>query len=57
VEQSPQQDGRNMTMLLAPSKKKPDHEEDAPAAPAAPSEEAPAAAEQAPPAPAEAETS
>ena len=27
VEQSPQQDGRNMTMLLAPSKKKAEHEE------------------------------
>ena len=26
IEQSPQQDGRNMTMLLAPSKKKPEHE-------------------------------
>jgi translation initiation factor IF-3 len=37
VEQSPQQDGRNMTMLLAPSKKKP---EEAPA-----NGEAPAAAE------------
>jgi translation initiation factor IF-3 len=38
VEQSPQQDGRNMTMLLAPSKKKAD---EAPA----PDGEAPAAAE------------
>jgi translation initiation factor IF-3 len=33
VEQMPQQDGRNMTMLLAPAKKKPaeHHDEDAPA--------------------------
>ena len=26
IEQSPQQDGRNMTMLLAPTKRKPEHE-------------------------------
>ena len=50
VEQSPQQDGRNMTMLLAPSKKKPDHEEEAAASeaqqPAATDAEPPPAAEQ-----------
>ena len=47
IEQSPQQDGRNMTMLLAPSKRKPDQEPGA-AAPAA----APAAmAHQPPPLP------
>jgi translation initiation factor IF-3 len=28
IEQSPQQDGRNMTMLLAPSKKKAEHDEE-----------------------------
>jgi translation initiation factor IF-3 len=56
VEQAPQQDGRNMTMLLAPLKRRPqDQEADgepAEAAPA-PAEAAPAAAE-ATPAPAEA---
>jgi translation initiation factor IF-3 len=56
VEQAPQQDGRNMTMLLAPLKRRPqDQEPDgepAEAAPA-PAEAAPAAAE-ATPAPAEA---
>jgi translation initiation factor IF-3 len=63
VEQSPQQDGRNMTMLLAPSKKKAEHEEQPTAAPAeapavADSEPAPATDVPAPePAPAEAETS
>ena len=41
VEQSPQQDGRNMTMLLAPSKKKAEHEEQ----PAASDAQAPAASE------------
>jgi translation initiation factor IF-3 len=49
VEQSPQQDGRNMTMLLAPSKKKAEQDEDGqvPEAPAAeaPPADAPAAAE------------
>jgi translation initiation factor IF-3 len=54
IEQSPQQDGRNMTMLLAPTKRKPDQEAD----PAEPADEAPPAAETpaAPPAPAEAES-
>jgi translation initiation factor IF-3 len=54
IEQSPQQDGRNMTMLLAPTKRKPEAE----AAPAEASNEAPPAAETpaAPPAPAEAES-
>ncbi|HEV7847369.1 MAG TPA: translation initiation factor IF-3, partial [Thermoleophilaceae bacterium] len=32
VEQSPQQDGRNMTMLLAPSKKQVEHDEEGAAA-------------------------
>ena len=41
VEQSPQQDGRNMTMLLAPSKKKAEHEEQ----PAASDAQQPAASE------------
>ena len=49
VEQAPQQDGRNMTMLLAPSKKKAEQGEDGevPDAPAAeaPPADAPAAAE------------
>jgi translation initiation factor IF-3 len=49
VEQAPQQDGRNMTMLLAPSKKKAEQDEDgqAPEAPPAeaPPADAPAAAE------------
>ena len=50
IEQSPQQDGRNMTMLLAPSKKKAEHEEGGPAAgeaeqPAAPEAPQPAASE------------
>jgi translation initiation factor IF-3 len=61
VEQSPQQDGRNMTMLLAPSKKKPDEAPangEAPAAEAPPAEApAPAAAEETPAAQAEAESS
>jgi translation initiation factor IF-3 len=52
IEQSPQQDGRNMTMLLAPTKRKvePDQAAEAPAA------EAPAAApaQESAPAPAEA---
>ncbi len=53
VEQAPQQDGRNMTMLLAPSKKKPD---EAPANGEAPAAEASAAPEsQAADAPAAAE--
>jgi translation initiation factor IF-3 len=43
VEQSPQQDGRNMTMLLAPSKKKAEHEEEPPANGEAPAAEAPPA--------------
>jgi translation initiation factor IF-3 len=54
IEQSPQQDGRNMTMLLAPSKKKPEHDEQ-PAAPAAAAE--PAAAPEAEPAAAPAQES
>ena len=49
VEQAPQQDGRNMTMLLAPSKKKAEQGEDGqvPEAPTAeaPPADAPAAAE------------
>jgi translation initiation factor IF-3 len=32
VEQAPQQDGRNMTMLLAPHKRRPQQAEPAPAA-------------------------
>ena len=48
IEQSPQQDGRNMTMLLAPTKRKPEAE----GTPAA--EETPAA--ETPSAPAEAES-
>ena len=47
VEQSPQQDGRNMTMLLAPSKKKPDEAPangEAPVAEAPPTEAPPAEA-------------
>ncbi|HYN90634.1 MAG TPA: translation initiation factor IF-3 [Thermoleophilaceae bacterium] len=44
IEQSPQQDGRNMTMLLAPTKKKPEAEEE----PAASADETPASAEEAP---------
>ncbi len=55
IEQSPQQDGRNMTMLLGPTKRKPEQEgEPAPAADSAPApaESAPAPAESAP-APAE----
>ena len=47
VEQRPNLDGRNMTMLLAPTKPK---EQEAAAAPAAPEEPAPAAASEAPPA-------
>ena len=46
IEQSPQQDGRNMTMLLAPRKRKPEHEQGA-AAPAPGSGCAPAAAAEA----------
>jgi translation initiation factor IF-3 len=38
VEQSPQQDGRNMTMLLAPTKRKQEHDEHPAAAPAAEAE-------------------
>jgi translation initiation factor IF-3 len=58
IEQSPQQDGRNMTMLLAPTKRKQEQDEDsAPAAEAEPEAAAPAAeAEAAAPA-AEAESS
>ena len=60
VEQSPQQDGRNMTMLLAPSKKKVEHEEEAPAAAgaeqaAAPEAQQPAASEAQQPAATDAE--
>jgi translation initiation factor IF-3 len=47
VEQSPQQDGRNMTMLLAPVKRRPEHDESEDAA--AP-DSAPEAADSAPPA-------
>jgi translation initiation factor IF-3 len=47
IEQSPQQDGRNMTMLLAPTKRKPEAEETS-------AEETPAA--ETPSAPAEAES-
>jgi len=49
VEQSPQQDGRNMTMLLAPVKRRPEEQ-----APAGEADAAPAPAEAAPPTPAEA---
>ncbi len=45
VEQSPQQDGRNMTMLLSPVKKTPDVAEAPPAAEAPAAADAPAAAE------------
>jgi translation initiation factor IF-3 len=45
VEQSPQQDGRNMTMLLSPVKKTPDVAEAPPAAEVPAATEAPAAAE------------
>jgi translation initiation factor IF-3 len=58
VEQSPQQDGRNMTMLLAPSKKKAEHEEQPAASEAqqpAASEAKPAATDAEPPPAAEAE--
>src|SRR5215204_175367 len=50
IEQSPQQDGRNMTMLLAPSKKKAEHDEQPAAANAEPaaSQAARAAPEAAP---------
>ena len=59
VEQSPQQDGRNMTMLLAPSKKKAEHEEqpaasDGAAAPPAAAEAPQPAATDGEPPPAEA---
>jgi translation initiation factor IF-3 len=56
VEQAPQQDGRNMTMLLAPLKRRPQEQEtdgESAEASAAPAEAAPAPAE-ASPAPAEA---
>jgi translation initiation factor IF-3 len=49
IEQSPQQDGRNMTMLLAPSKKKPEQEPVADAPADAPAE-APAQTPAEPPA-------
>jgi translation initiation factor IF-3 len=51
VEQRPIQDGRNMTMLLAPSKKKAEHEEE----PAASDAQQPAASEAQPPAAPDAE--
>src|SRR5215208_5815125 len=53
IEQSPQQDGRNMTMLLAPAKKKAEHDEQPAAANAEPaaSQAARAAPEAAPAAP------
>ena len=51
IEQSPQQDGRNMTMLLAPSKKKAEHDEQPAAANAEPAaSQAPRAAPEAAPA-------
>ena len=38
IEQSPQQDGRNMTMLLAPVKRRPEHEHEHEAPAEAPAE-------------------
>jgi translation initiation factor IF-3 len=58
VEQSPQQDGRNMTMLLAPVKRRPEEHAPAGEADAAPTPAeaaAPTPAEAAAPAPAEAD--
>jgi translation initiation factor IF-3 len=54
IEQHPQQDGRNMTMLLAPAKRKPQGETDGDATPAAETDGAPPAAVDAPAPPAEA---
>jgi translation initiation factor IF-3 len=51
IEQSPQQDGRNMTMLLAPVKRRPEEHEEAAAAGGAPEGDAAADAAPAPPAP------